>query len=62
MIWVSLLCHVYKLFERVIMNRINTIIDANIIQEQAGFKARKSCTSQVLNMTQLIENGFEGKF
>jgi len=58
---ISLLCHMYKLFERVIMNRINTIIDANIIQEQAGFKAGKSCINQVLNITQHIENGFEGK-
>lgn len=51
----------YKLFERVIMNRINTTIDANIIQEQAGFRAGKSCTSQFLNITQHIENGFEEK-
>jgi len=43
------------------MNRINTTIDANIIQEQAGSRAGKSCTSQVLNITQHIENGFEGK-
>jgi len=58
---ISLLCHMYKLFERVVMNRINTTIDANIIQEQAGFRAGKSCTSQVLNITQHIENGFERK-
>ncbi|KAF0737198.1 Uncharacterized protein FWK35_00020508, partial [Aphis craccivora] len=43
---VSLLCDMYKLFERVVMNRIKTTIDANIIQEQAGFRAGKSCTSQ----------------
>jgi len=52
---VSLLCDMYKLFERVVMNRIKTTIDANIIQEQAGFRAGKSCTSQVLNITQHIE-------
>lgn len=58
---IPLLCHMYKLFERVVMNRINTTIDANIIQEQAGFRAGKSCTSQVLNITQHIENSFEEK-
>lgn len=26
---ISLLCHMYKLFERVVMNRINTTIDAS---------------------------------
>lgn len=57
---ISLLCHMYKLFERLVMNRINTMIDVNVIKEQMGFRAEKSCTSQVLNMTQHIENGFEG--
>lgn len=51
----------YKLFEHLVLNKINTIIDANIIKEQTGFRAGKSCTSQVLKMAQHIENGFEKK-
>ena len=31
----------------------------NIIKEQAGFRAGKSCTSQLLNLTQYIEDGYE---
>jgi len=43
------------------MNRINATIDANIIQGQASFRAGKSCISQVLNITQNMEYGFERK-
>lgn len=42
-------------------NRIVTHIDEKLIQEQAGFRKGKSCTGQILNMTQFIENGFEKK-
>jgi len=41
---VSLLCHLYKAFERMVHNRIVTHIDEKLIQEQAGFRKGKSCT------------------
>ena len=41
-------CHTYKLLERMILNRLNPI------KEQAGFRAGKSCTSQLLNLTQYM--------
>ena len=47
---ISLLCHTNKLFERLILNRI---------PEQAGFRPEKSCTSQLLNLTEHIEDGYE---
>ena len=32
---------------------------AKLIPEQAGFRPGKSCTSQLLNMTEHIEDGYE---
>ena len=59
---ISLLCHTYKLYERLILNRIAPTIEKHLIKEQAGFRAGKSCTSQLLNLTQHIEDGYqEGK-
>jgi len=37
-------------------------IDEKLIQEQAGFRKGKSCTGQLLNMTQFIKNSFEKKY
>ena len=56
---ISLLCHTYKLFERLILNRIAEHVDAKHIPEQAGFRPGKSCTSQLLNLTEHIEDGYE---
>ena len=56
---ISLLCHTYKLFERLILNRIAEHVYAKLIPEQAGFRPGKSCTSQLLNLTEHIEDGYE---
>ena len=56
---ISLLCHTYKLFEGLILNRIAEHVDAKLIPEQAGFRPGKSCTSQLLNLTEHIEDGYE---
>ena len=56
---ISLLCHTYKLFERLILNRIAEHVDAKLIPEQAGFRPGKSCTSQLLNLTEHIEDGYD---
>lgn len=56
---ISLLCHTYKLFERLILNRLGPFVDQQLIPEQAGFRPGKSTTSQLLNLTQHIEDGFE---
>ena len=50
---ISLLCHLYKLCERLILNRLSPVIEHVLIPEQAGFRPGKSCT------TQHIEDGFE---
>ena len=56
---ISLLCHLFKLFERLILNRLGPINEEHLIREQAGFRPGKSFTGQVLNLTQHIEDGFE---
>ena len=52
---ISLLCHLYKLYERLILNRLSPIVEHVLIPEQVGFHPGKSCTTQVLNLTQHIE-------
>jgi hypothetical protein len=56
---ISLLCHTYKLYERLILNRIAPTIEQYLIDEQAGFRPGKSCTGQLLNLTQHIEDGYQ---
>ena len=47
------------LYERLILNRLSPVIEHVLIPEQAGFRPGKSCTAQVLNLAQHIEDGFE---
>ncbi|XP_071476748.1 uncharacterized protein [Diadema antillarum] len=56
---ISLLCHTYKLFERLILTRLVDVVDPSLIKEQAGFRPGKSCVGQLLNLTQHIEDGFQ---
>ena len=56
---ISLLCHTYKLYERMILNRIAPVVEQRLIKEQAGFRTGKSCTSQLLNLTQHIEDIYQ---
>lgn len=58
---VSLLCHTFKICVRMVLNRISAMVDDVLIPEQAGFRPRKSCFSQIVNLTQHIEDGFEEK-
>ena len=56
---ISLLCHPYKLYERMILNRVTPLLEHLLIIEQTGFRPVKSCTSQLLNLTQHIEDGYQ---
>lgn len=58
---ISLLCHLFKLYERLILHRITSAVDQKLIPQQAGFRPGKSCTSQILNLTEHIEDGYENK-
>ena len=41
------------------MNRIAPAIEQHLIKEQASFRSRKSCTTQLLNLTQHIKDGYK---
>ena len=56
---ISLLCHTYKLYEILILNRVSPLLEQHLIKEQAGFRPWKSCTSQLLNLIQHIEDGYQ---
>ena len=55
----SILYYTYKLYERLIVNRVSPLLDQHLIKEQSGFHPRKSCTSKLLNLTQHIEDGYQ---
>ena len=42
-----------------ILNRVSPLLEQHLIKEQAGFRPGKSCTSQLLNLTQHIEDGYQ---
>ena len=56
---ISFLCHTYKLYERLIINRVSLLLEQHLIKEQVGFRPGKSCTSQLLNLTQHIKDGYQ---
>ena len=56
---ISLLCHTYKLYEKLILNRVSSLLEQHLIKEQVCFRPGKSCTSQLLNLTQHIEDGYQ---
>ena len=57
----SLLSHLYKLLERLLLNRIASTKEIHLIEEQAGFRPGKSTIGQLLNLTQHIEDGYQKK-
>ena len=58
---ISLLCILYKLFERLILARIQPIMGHHLSSDQAGLRPGRSCCSQMLNLTQYIEDVYETK-
>jgi len=56
---ISLLCHLFKISERLTLNRIGNVRHSRIIPQHAGFRQGKSCTNQVLALTEHIEDGFK---
>ena len=58
---ISLLCLTYKLMERIVLTRINPIVEQHLPPEQAGFREGKSTTDQVTRLVNDIEESFERK-
>ena len=58
---ISLLCVPYKIFEQLIYNCVEPIVDPLLPKEQAGFRHEKSAVDQAVLLTQNIEDSFEVK-
>ncbi|WKX91158.1 hypothetical protein Q1695_009751 [Nippostrongylus brasiliensis] len=56
---ISLLSVVYKIFTRILLNRMERILDDNQPVEQAGFRKNFSCMDQIQTVAQLIERSHE---
>lgn len=56
---ISLLCVAYKLFERLIYNRIKPVIESVLPHEQAGFRPNRCTLDQVALLPENIENAFD---
>jgi len=56
---ISLLSHAYKIFTRIIQNRIKRVLDKNQPREQAGFREGYSTTDHLQALNQLIEKANE---
>jgi len=58
---ISFLCTTFKLTERLILNRINPIVEKFLPHEQAGFRSGRYTVDQVDCLTQNIEQAFGDK-
>ena len=58
---ISLLSVVYKLFTKIITNRIGKLLDSNQPREQAGFRSGYSTTDHMQTINQVIEKTVEFK-
>ena len=57
----SLLCILYKVYERMILGQISPSVEDQLTPDQAESRPGRSCCDEVLNLTQYIEDGFERK-
>ena len=48
-----------KVFNRVIINRMKDPIDAQLCDEQAGFRKDRSCTDQIAALRIIVEQSIE---
>jgi len=58
---IPLLWNPFKILDRLIYARVESIIDPLLPREQAGFRHRRSTVDQVTLLTQVIEDSFSAK-
>ena len=56
---ISLLPHLYKLFERLILERLSPAVESHLISQQAGFHPGKSTTGQLLCLIEISKMVFK---
>lgn len=56
---ISLLSVTFKILERVLLNRIEPIINQTVPVSQAGFRQHRGCSEQLAALSTLIESGFQ---
>ena len=56
---ISLLCVPFKILERLLLARLEPVIDPLLPDEQAGFRRGRSTVHQIVNLTDDIEEAFE---
>lgn len=58
---ISLLSMTYKLMERIILSRVNDIVELHLPHVQAGFRKGRSTTDQITRLVNDIESSFQRK-
>ena len=58
---ISLLCVPYKLLERLLLARLEPVVDPQLPDEQAGFRHGRSTVHQIVKLSNDIEDSFEKK-
>ncbi|KAG6928863.1 hypothetical protein G0U57_006888, partial [Chelydra serpentina] len=58
---ICLLSHIYKLFTKVITNRLSQSLDEQQPREQAGFRRNFSTIDHIFTLSQLLERAREYK-
>ena len=56
---ISLLCVPFKVLERLLLARLDPIVDPQLPNQQAGFRRGRSTVHQIVNLTNDIEESFE---
>ena len=56
---ISLLSVCYKLLERIVLQRINPVVEDLLSVDQSGFRRGRCTSDQVTALTTFIENGFQ---
>ena len=54
----ALLSGTYKLFERLVLERIQDDVDSQLPVEQGGFRRNRGCNEQLLAFSTFVESGF----
>ncbi|VDO58006.1 unnamed protein product [Schistosoma margrebowiei] len=48
-----------KVFSRVLLNRMKNAVDAQLRDQQAGFRKDRSCTDQIATLRIIVEHSFK---